>query len=172
MANFFFVPDILLFIGVLSVCFFRLEKFFRLEGQSNNRYLSLPANQTGTGLNKHPSTLVRTTLLLISKFKIMAKRNCKKSKSFGKEKRLKNAQDLLERGELFGDSIIGLMAQFATNLRGLGVAAAGLAKALAALKTVADEVGVDLDDLYNGLLENYEKDFFLSGFEFIDFNEK
>ena len=78
----------------------------------------------------------------------------------------------MERGELFGDSIIGLMAQFATNLRGLGVAAAGLAKALAALKTVADEVGVDLDDLYNGLLENYEKDFFLSGFEFIDFNEK
>lgn len=102
----------------------------------------------------------------------MAKRNCKKTNFVGKEKSLKSAQNLYERGELFGDSIIGMMTQFATDWRGLGVAAVGLAKALAALKTVASEVGVDLDDLYKGLLENFEKDFFLSGFEEIDLDEK
>jgi len=102
----------------------------------------------------------------------MAKRHCKKSNSVGKKSSLKNAQELFERGELFGDSIIGMMALFATDWKGLGIAAGGLAKALAALKTVANDVGVDLDGLYKGLLANYEKDFFLSGFEFIDFNEE
>lgn len=101
----------------------------------------------------------------------MAKRKNKKSNTVGKEKGLKKAQELMERGELFGDSIIGMMAQFATDWRGFGIATVGLAKALAALKTVAHKADVDLDDLHKGLLGNFEKDFFLDGFELVEIND-
>ena len=68
----------------------------------------------------------------------MAKKHLKKTNQVGKEEKLnKNVQELMERGDIFGQSIIGVMAQFATNWKGIGIAAVGLAKALAALKAVA-----------------------------------
>ena len=93
----------------------------------------------------------------------MAKRNCKKSKRVGKEKELdQKVDEMLEKSDLFGQSIIGMMALFAYNWKGIGIAAVGLATALAALKAVARETGVDIKNLYEGQLAHFEKQYNLS----------
>ena len=102
----------------------------------------------------------------------MAKKNCKKSNQVGKEEKLnKNVQALMERGDIFGQSIIGVMAQFATNWKGIGIAAVGLAKALAALKAVARESDVDVESLYKNELAYSEKEYSSIQFEDTDINE-
>ena len=102
----------------------------------------------------------------------MAKKNCKKSNQVGKEEKLnKNIQALMERGDIFGQSIIGVMAQFATNWKGIGIAAVGLAKALAALKAVARESDVDVESLYKNELAHFEKEYSSIHFEEADINE-
>ena len=67
--------------------------------------------------------------------------------------------EMLEKSDLFGQSIIGMMALFAYNWKGIGIAAVGLAKALAALKAVARETGVDIKNLYEGQLAHFEKQY-------------
>ena len=102
----------------------------------------------------------------------MTKKNCKKSNQVGKEEKLnKNVQELMERGDIFGQSIIGLMAQFATNWKGIGIAAVGLAKALAALKAVARESDVDVESLYKNELAYFEKEYSSIHLEEADINE-
>lgn len=83
----------------------------------------------------------------------------------------KNVQALMERGDIFGQSIIGVMAQFATNWKGIGIAAVGLAKALAALKAVARESDVDVESLYKNELAYSEKEYSSIQFEDTDINE-
>ena len=95
----------------------------------------------------------------------MAKVSKKNASKLGKkvnEKRNQNREEaklLLEKGEAFGDAIISLMALFATNFDGMGVAAIGLAKALASLKFVAKEFDVNVEDLFAGELIFFEKRF-------------
>ena len=90
----------------------------------------------------------------------MAKRNCKKANRVGKEKELdQKVDEMLEESDMFGQSIIGMMALFAYDWKGIGVAAVGLAKALAALKAIANEVGVDIKALYEGELAHFEREY-------------
>jgi hypothetical protein len=100
----------------------------------------------------------------------MAKRNCKKANRVGKEKELdQKVDEMLEKSDLFGQSMIGMMALFAYNREGIGIAAVGLAKALAALKAVARETGVDIKNLYEGQLAHFEKQYnSLSDIDLID----
>ena len=102
----------------------------------------------------------------------MKKKNFKKSNNVGNEKKLnENVQELMEMGNNFGQSIIGLMAQFATNWKGIGIAAVGLAKALAALKAVARESDVDVESLYKNELAYFEKEYSSIHFEEADTSE-
>ena len=102
----------------------------------------------------------------------MKKKNFKKSNQVGNEKKLnENVQELMEMGNNFGQSIIGLMAQFATNWKGIGIAAVGLAKALAALKAVARESDVDVESLYKNELAYFEKEYSSIHFEEADTSE-
>ena len=90
----------------------------------------------------------------------MVKKNFKKTNLVGKEKELdQKVDEMLEKSDLFGQSIIGMMALFAYNWKGIGIAAVGLAKALAALKAIANEVGVDIKDLYEGELAHFEREY-------------
>ena len=100
----------------------------------------------------------------------MVKKNFKKSKRVGKEKELdQKVDEMLEKSDLFGQSIIGMMALFAYNWKGIGIAAVGLAKALAALKAVARETGVDIKALYKGELAQFEEQYDLSSdFDLVD----
>ena len=100
----------------------------------------------------------------------MKKKNFKKTNLVGKEKELdQKVDEMLEKSDLFGQSIIGMMALFAYNWKGIGIAAVGLAKALAALKAVARETGVDIKNLYEGQLAHFEKQYTsLSDIDLID----
>ncbi len=92
-----------------------------------------------------------------------------KKKNF--KKLNKNVLEFMERGDIFGQSIIGLMAQFATNWKGIGIAAVGLAKALAALKAVARESDVDVESLYKNEFTYFEKEYSSINFEEADTSE-
>ena len=100
----------------------------------------------------------------------MARKNFKKSNRVGKEKELdQKVDEMLEKSDMFAQSIIGMMALFAYNWKGIGIAAVGLAKALAALKAVARETGVDIKNLYEGQLAHFEKEYnSLSDIDLID----
>ena len=93
----------------------------------------------------------------------MEKNFRKKSNKFGKkENKSKNqareeAKLMLGSGEVFGDSIIWNMSLFALDVKGMGVATIGLAKALAALKNVAEGAGLDIGDLFGSELAHFEK---------------
>ena len=84
------------------------------------------------------------------------------SKANGKIKNKKVEQDakiLVEKGEIFGDSIIAQLTLTATDLIGIGAASVGLAKALAALKDVARRLDVSIDNLFDQQLSHYERVF-------------
>lgn len=90
----------------------------------------------------------------------MAKRNLKKSGKNGKEKRInENALEIVEKGELLGDSFIGIMAISAINCKGIGIATYALAKAWAALKAVAEEMDVEVDNLFEGTTSLFINEF-------------
>lgn len=81
----------------------------------------------------------------------MAKRNFKKSGKNGKEKRFNEyALEIVDKGEMLGDSFIGIMAMSAINTKGIGIATYALAKAWAALRSVAEEMDVEVDRLFEG----------------------
>lgn len=69
------------------------------------------------------------------------------------------AQEIIVRGEIFGDSIIGQFSLMATDPIGMGAATIGLVKAYAALKDVASRVGVDVESLFKQELPLYEGKF-------------
>ena len=100
----------------------------------------------------------------------MKKKNLRKANSVGKQKELdQKVQEIMEKSDMFAQSIIGMMALFAYNWKGIGIAAVGLAKALAALKAVARETGVDIKNLYEGQLAHFEKEYnSLSDIDLID----
>lgn len=100
----------------------------------------------------------------------MKKKNLKKANSVGKEKEFEQkVQEIMVKSDMFGQSIIGMMALFAYDWKGIGVAAVGLAKALAALKAIANEVGVDIKALYEGELAQFEEQYDLSSdFDLVD----
>ena len=70
-----------------------------------------------------------------------------------------DAQEIIVRGEIFGDSIIGQLSLMATDPIGMGAATIGLVKAYAALKDVASRVGVDVEPLFEQELPLYEDKF-------------
>ena len=92
----------------------------------------------------------------------MTKKNFKKTNACVGKKNRRNdlgreeAELILEKGEDFGDSLIGLFAMFAYDFKGFGAAAIGMAKALAALKDAAKHFNVDIDDLYDSELAYFE----------------
>lgn len=69
------------------------------------------------------------------------------------------AQEIIVRGEVFGDSIIAQLSQIAINPLGMGAATIGLAKAYASLKYVAGRFGVDVESLFNHELPLYDVQF-------------
>lgn len=90
----------------------------------------------------------------------MAKRNFKKSGKNGKEKRInENALEIVEKGEVLGDSFIGIMAISAINTKGVGIATYALAKAWAALRSVAEEMDVEVDSLFEGTTSLFINEF-------------
>ena len=104
----------------------------------------------------------------------MKKKNFKKTNLVGKEKELdQKVDEIMEKSDLFGQSIIGMMALFAYDWKGIGVAAVGLAKALAALKAIANEVGVDIKALYEGELAHFEREYnSISDIDLVDTDKK
>ena len=90
----------------------------------------------------------------------MAKRNFKKFGKNGKEKRInENALEIVEKGEVLGDSFIGIMAISAINTKGVGIATYALAKAWAALRSVAEEMDVEVDSLFEGTTSLFINEF-------------
>lgn len=92
----------------------------------------------------------------------MRKKNHKKSNiNVGKKIENDNQRDdevklLIDKGESFGDGIISMMSMFACDYNGIGVAAIGLAKALAALKGVAAHAEIDIKRLYESQLAYFD----------------
>lgn len=66
---------------------------------------------------------------------------------------------ILEKGETFGDALIGMLSLIATDYNGIGVATIGLAKALASLKQVAKCIDANIDSLFASELAHFEKKF-------------
>lgn len=72
---------------------------------------------------------------------------------------MEEAKLLLEKGDTFGDALISMLSLIATDYKGMGLAAIGLAKALAALKDVAKNYDVNIDSLFESELAHFEKRF-------------
>ena len=81
-------------------------------------------------------------------------------KSSKQTKRLeKDARELMERGNTFGDIVLDLLDLFIVDWKDFGSAAIGLARAVAALKQEARIEGVPVDKLFKGQLEHFEREF-------------
>ncbi len=95
----------------------------------------------------------------------MTKKNFKKTNTRVGKKNGTNNQSredallILDKGGEFGNGIISMLAMFAYDFKGMGIAAIGLAKALAALKDVARQVDVDIDKLFKSELAFFERYF-------------
>jgi hypothetical protein len=93
----------------------------------------------------------------------MNKKNFKKPNArVGKENGInihiiEDAELVVGKGEMFGDSIVSMFGVFCNNYKGFGAAAIGMAKALAALKDAARHFHVDIDSLYDSQLAYYEE---------------
>jgi len=81
--------------------------------------------------------------------------NGKKGK-YSKQVR-REARDILERGETLGGVFIEMMMLAQNGLPGIGMCAIALARALAALKSVARSAEMDIDGLYKTNLRIYEE---------------
>ena len=89
----------------------------------------------------------------------MTKKKVKKTSLEAGKVNQEEAMLIMENGEMFGDSIVGMMSQFAIDWKGMGIATIGMAKALAALRSVASEMGIDIDNLYKLELAHFERAF-------------
>ena len=93
---------------------------------------------------------------MVKKSKMKPDKGYKENK---KRKLEQEAQELIEKGEVFGENIIGQLTLIATNPIGMGAAALGLAKAYAALKDVSKRFDVDVDSLFEKELSYFEGKF-------------
>ena len=91
----------------------------------------------------------------------MTKKILKKAAMSGKEnqKHSKKALTIVEKGEIFGDAIIGILSLTATGWPGIGSATYGLAKAWAALNSVAVTQGIEVEDLFLMISDSFSKEF-------------
>ena len=93
---------------------------------------------------------------MAKKIKMNSRKGHKENKSLRFEQ---EAREVIERGEIFGNSIIGQLSLMATGPIGMGAATIGLVKGYAALKDVASRVGVDVESLFKQELPLYEGKF-------------
>ena len=68
------------------------------------------------------------------------------------------AKQLFEKGDQFGNALIGILTLVAPDFKGIGIATIGLAKALSSLKYVAHCIGADIDKLFEKELEYFDKE--------------
>ena len=90
------------------------------------------------------------------------KSNQKVGKESGKQGKYskqvrQEAREILERGETLGGVFIEMMMLSQNGVPGIGMCAVAMARALAALKSVARSAEVDIDGLYKMNLKMYEK---------------
>ena len=69
------------------------------------------------------------------------------------------ANKITEQGDEFGDTIIEMMQLNDVDRVKLGIVAVGLAKAVATLKVIAADVGIDINKLYKSELLHFQKTF-------------
>lgn len=69
------------------------------------------------------------------------------------------ANKITEQGDEFGDTIIEMMQLNDVDRVKLGIVAVGLAKAVATLKVMAADVGIDINKLYKSELLHFQKTF-------------
>ena len=93
--------------------------------------------------------------------KVIKMKSSKAGKKVNKESSTTKEEVLLilEKGETFGDALIGMLSLIATDYNGIGVASIGLAKALASLKQVAKCIDANIDSLFESELAHFEKKF-------------
>lgn len=80
-----------------------------------------------------------------------------KQGKYNKKPMSREARDILERGETLGGVFIEMMMLSQNGLPGIGMCAIALARALAALKSVARSAEMDIDGLYKTNLRIYEE---------------
>lgn len=85
----------------------------------------------------------------------MTKRNFKKAVSNSREKKVESALDLMELGEELGENLMIMLSEFGSSKEGLIVETYAIAKAHGALKAIAEDKGVNTDNLYEGLLPSF-----------------
>ena len=93
---------------------------------------------------------------MAKKIKMKPGKGHKENKNMNYEQ---EAKEIIAKGEIFGDSIIGQFSLMAVDPIGMGAATIGLVKAYAALKDVASRVGVDIESLFKQELPLYEGQF-------------
>ena len=77
-----------------------------------------------------------------------------------KERMINEAVDTIMReGDLLGNDIIEMIQLKAVDRIALGIAALGLAKALAMVKDIARRTGIDIDKLHQKELMHYRRMF-------------
>ena len=87
----------------------------------------------------------------------MSKKKSRKTSYEAGRVNREEAMMILKKGESFGEALVEVMSEFAIDWKGMGIATIGLAKALAALRSVAKELGVDVDKLYESELAYFEE---------------
>jgi hypothetical protein len=68
------------------------------------------------------------------------------------------AKLIFERGNRFGDALIGILMQVAPDMKGIGIATIGMAKALSSLKFVANSLHANVDKLFEEELKYFDKE--------------
>jgi len=71
------------------------------------------------------------------------------------ERKLKRFAKLMEQGEELGEDLMIMLSEFGSSMEGLIVETYAIAKAHGALKAIAEDKGVNTDDLYEGLLPSF-----------------
>ena len=87
------------------------------------------------------------------------KKSCKAGKVNKKQKIEQEAMEIAEKGEIFGNNIIGQMSLTATGLVGIGAAVVGLAKAYAALKNISKCMDIDIESFFEQELSFFDDKF-------------
>lgn len=85
----------------------------------------------------------------------MTKRKFKKAVYNSREKKVESLIDLMELGEELGEDLMIMLSEFGSSMEGLIVETYAIAKAHGALKAIAEDKGVNTDDLYEGLLPSF-----------------
>lgn len=92
-----------------------------------------------------------------SNAKVGSENRKKSSNQEGQKTISRESRELLRRGEALGGVFIELMTFCTQGAMGLGVCAVAMARALAALRSVAKSEGVEIESLFQGELKAYEE---------------